>query len=242
MARELVADLGRLLDGVPAAAREQAIGIIAAGRLVQIESGVPYLPASFPGAALLVVAEGFVVLRASAPDVSRSVVTCEAGPGRIVPPPSAGEALFGLGATRVLMVSTEAREQLLAVPAVTQRIIEQLLVGFAEKREALGNFAATHHCVRVRRKLLQLARSYGHVVREGIRIDFPVSHALLAEMIGSSRETVTRALDELQREGFVARRGSTYWLLVPPDSVLGSHQAGGADARRRRECDRCHPL
>lgn len=220
MARELIHDLDLLLDGVPAAARERAIRIIAAGRSVEIESGVPYLPPAFPGAALLVIAEGFVVLRASAPDVSRSVVTCEAGPGRILPPPSAGEALFGLGATRVLVVSTEAREQLLGVPVVAQRLIDQLLVGFAEKREALANFAATRHCVRVRLKLLQLAQSYGHVVRGGIRIDFPISHALLAEMIGSSRETVTRALDELRREGFVARRGSTYWLLVPPESAL----------------------
>jgi CRP-like cAMP-binding protein len=58
------------------------------------------------------------------------------------------------------------------------------------------------------------------VAREGIRIDFPVSHALLAEMIGSSRETVTRALDELRQAGFVARSGSTYHLLVPPASVF----------------------
>jgi CRP-like cAMP-binding protein len=72
----------------------------------------------------------------------------------------------------------------------------------------------------VRRKLLQLAESYGHVVQDGIRIDFPVSHILLAEMIGSSRETVTRALDELQRDGFVARCGHTYRLLVSPDRVL----------------------
>ncbi len=62
------------------------------------------------------------------------------------------------------------------------------------------------------------------MVRDGIRIDFPISHALLAEMIGSSRETVTRALDELQRTGFVARVGSTYRLLVPPQAVLAAAQ------------------
>jgi CRP/FNR family transcriptional regulator, cyclic AMP receptor protein len=77
------------------------------------------------------------------------------------------------------------------------------------------------HIERVRRKLLQLAQSYGRVVRDGIRIDFPVSHKLLADMIGSSRETVTRALDELQQSGFVARRGHTYRLLVTPERVLG---------------------
>jgi hypothetical protein len=40
-------------------------------------------------------------------------------------------------------------------------------------------------------------------------------------MIGSSRETVTQALDVLQREEFVARRGHTYCLLVAPDSAGG---------------------
>jgi DNA-binding IclR family transcriptional regulator len=42
---------------------------------------------------------------------------------------------------------------------------------------------------------------------------------LLAEMIGSSRETVTRAVNELQRTGFLARNGSTYRLRVPPRSL-----------------------
>jgi DNA-binding IclR family transcriptional regulator len=39
-------------------------------------------------------------------------------------------------------------------------------------------------------------------------------------MIGSSRETVTRALDELQRSGFVDRRGHTYRLLVRPEHLV----------------------
>jgi predicted transcriptional regulator len=45
---------------------------------------------------------------------------------------------------------------------------------------------------------------------------------LLAEMIGSSRETVTRSLDELQRTGLVTRRGSIYFLRASPESVLGA--------------------
>jgi DNA-binding IclR family transcriptional regulator len=41
-------------------------------------------------------------------------------------------------------------------------------------------------------------------------------------MIGSSRETVTRALDELQRAGFVARSGHSYRLLVSPESIAAA--------------------
>jgi DNA-binding transcriptional regulator YhcF (GntR family) len=40
-------------------------------------------------------------------------------------------------------------------------------------------------------------------------------------MVGCARETVTRAFDELQREGFVARCGSSYQLLVSPETLYG---------------------
>jgi CRP/FNR family transcriptional regulator len=99
-------------------------------------------------------------------------------------------------------------------------LFEQLEQTLAQKQAALGTFAHTRHVERVRRKLLQLAQDYGHVAADGIRIDFPVSHTLLADMIGSSRETVTRSLDELQRAGFVVRCGHTYRLLVAPERVL----------------------
>ena len=103
---------------------------------------------------------------------------------------------------------------------IGSRLVEQLASAVAQRQEALANFAPTRHTERVRRKLLQLARVYGHVVGDGIRIDFPITHALLAEMVGSSRETVTRALDELHRDGFVVRTGSTYRLLVSATVVL----------------------
>jgi CRP-like cAMP-binding protein len=149
------------------------------------------------------------------------VITCEAGAGRLLLPPAPDEVLFGLGRSRVIAVSAQDRDRLLTMPIVGSRLMEQMALALGQKQEAIANFAHTRHVERVRRKLFQLARSYGRVVRDGIRIDFPVSHLVLAEMIGSSRETVTRAVDELQRDGFVARRGHTYRLLVSMESVLG---------------------
>jgi CRP-like cAMP-binding protein len=127
--------------------------------------------------------------------------------------------LFALVDSRLRVISAEAQARLLSSPGGAQAVVEQLAAALGQQREAIGNFASTRHIDRVRRKLLQLAADYGHVVRDGIRIDFPVSHTVLAEMIGSSRETVTRALDELQRAGFVARNGRSYRLLVAPGSV-----------------------
>jgi CRP-like cAMP-binding protein len=57
------------------------------------------------------------------------------------------------------------------------------------------------------------------VCRDGIRIDLPLTHDLISDMVGCARETVTRAFDELQREGFVERRGTSYQLRVAPEAL-----------------------
>jgi Crp-like helix-turn-helix domain len=200
--------------------RPQADEILAGCPVFELAVGEPHFRASFPGAELLAVEEGFVAVRNTPEGLARSIVTCEAGPGRILLPPTADEVLFGLVPSCLIGIDRDSLDRLLALPEAAGELLERVASTLAQKQEALGNFAHTRHVERVRRKLLQLAESYGHVVQDGIRIDFPVSHVLLADMVGSSRETVTRALDELQRSGFVARRGHTYRLLVPPERVL----------------------
>jgi CRP/FNR family transcriptional regulator, cyclic AMP receptor protein len=199
---------------------DEADEILAECPVFDAAPGEPHFRASFPGVELLAVEQGFVVLRSSPDGLARSIVTCEAGPGRVLLPPTDEEVLFALVPARLIGIDRDARDRLLAAPGAAGTLLDLIASSLAQKQEALGNFAHTRHVERVRRKLLQLAESYGRVVQDGIRIDFPVSHTLLADMIGSSRETVTRALDELQRAGFVTRQGHTYRLLVPPDRVL----------------------
>ena len=210
---------GLLLAGLSADEAEQATAILASCSSIDVAAGAPYFRASLPPCAFLVIEEGFVVVRAAPRGRSRSIITCEAGPGRLMLPPSDDEVLFGLVAARLTAIPPEAGDELLAVPGGAQAVCEQLAATLGRGQETIGNFGSTRHVERVRRKLLQLGRAYGRVSNDGIRIDFPVSHAVLAEMIGSSRETVTRAVDELQRAGFVARRGHSYRLLVSPEHV-----------------------
>jgi hypothetical protein len=209
----------RLLESVPSPDGELAAQILAACPTVDVVAGEPYFRSSLPAVALLVVERGFVVLRMAPPRTSRSIITCDAGPGRVVLPPALEEVLFALVDSRLTVISPKALDALLARPDMAKTMLQQLAATLAQKQEAIGNFGSTRHIDRVRRKLLQLARSYGRVASDGVRIDFPLHHTLLADMIGSSRETVTRSLDELQRDGFVARRGHSYRLLVAPDCV-----------------------
>lgn len=208
------------LQDLSPADRDRGLDVLRDCEAIEVKAGVPRFTTGFPADALLLVENGFVVLRATAEGSTRSVVTCEAGPGRVLLPPAATEVLVGLGTSRLTVIDAHARTALLQIPALAEQLVEQLALALGRRQEATANFAPTRHIDRVRQKLLQLAGGYGHVVRDGIRIDFPVSHALLAEMIGSSRETVTRSVDQLQRAGFLDRRGSTYRVLVAPESAV----------------------
>jgi len=202
----------RLLDGLSVADQEHGLRVLGAFPTAEVD-GAPGFATTFASAALLLVVDGFVVLRARLDD-GHTVVTCEAGAGDLVFPPSAGGDLRGLGPARLCVIDMDGRRDLLQNPALAERLFDRLAHVVAKERQAIAQLGLTRHRERVRRKLLQLAHDYGHVISDGVRIDFPVSHALLAEMIGSSRETVTRAVDDLQRGGFVARSGSTYRLLA----------------------------
>jgi hypothetical protein len=208
----------RVLEALELRDADEAAAIVARCPAIDAGAGEPHFRSSLP-AALLLVDEGFCVLRIPRPDAARSIITCEAGPGSVLLPPTDAEVLFGLTESRLIAIPQEEVDRLLRLPSVARMLLDQLATTLGHKQEAIGTFAATRHVERVRRKLLQLARSYGRVGPDGIRIDFPLSHTLLAEMIGSSRETVTRALDELQRRGFVARRGHKYRLLISPREV-----------------------
>jgi len=53
------------------------------------------------------------------------------------------------------------------------------------------------------------------VTPNGIRIDERFTHLQLAEMIGTSRETLTKVLNELREEGLLDVRDRLIWILDP---------------------------
>ena len=48
---------------------------------------------------------------------------------------------------------------------------------------------------------------------QGIRIDERFTHRQLAEMIGTSRETLTKVLNELRESGLIDVRERLVWVL-----------------------------
>ena len=166
--------------------------------------------------ALLVVESGFLLVRSLRPGASRRTVVALAGAGAILLPPDSHEELQALADSSL---TPSVHEALLRVPGVAAAVVEGIGDQLRERQESLAQLSIIRHVERVRYKLTQLARTHGKVTGGGVRIDVPLTQRLLAEMIGSARETVSLALAELTQKGFVRREGHFYVVAVAPSNL-----------------------
>ncbi len=74
--------------------------------------------------------------------------------------------------------------------------------------------------------LLKLADNLGESGADGVLIRVPVTHETMANMIGASRVRVTSTLNQLQREGLLAKRGR---LMIVRTEALKAWLAGKGD-------------
>ena len=82
--------------------------------------------------------------------------------------------------------------------------IDSLVDSKRASDEVLGEMVA---------EILELMNRYGRVTPQGIRIDERFTHMQLAEMIGTSRETLTKVLNELRESGMIDVRERLVWVL-----------------------------
>lgn len=101
-----------------------------------------------------------------------------------------------------------------AIPRIGLNFIAVLSRHLAEM--ALDRAQASHKwsLQRLALTLLKLGAAHGVEKKAGAAIALPLTHQILADMIGTSRETVTRHLGGLKRRGIVRQRGRT--LLIQP--------------------------
>lgn len=64
--------------------------------------------------------------------------------------------------------------------------------------------------------LWHLASSWGRVTPEGTLVPFPLTHELIADVIGARRPSVTSAISELQSRGDLERAEGGWLLKAPP--------------------------
>jgi CRP-like cAMP-binding protein len=208
-----------LVDAVTVRERADVESALGSCPVVSLLGGSSLGADRFDDGSMLLIEAGIVVISASSRNSSRRTVVGLAGPGSIMLPPGVHERLDALADARVTVVSRRSTRRLLEIPAAAMSIVDGIGAGLQECRQSLAHFASRDHAERVRLKLCQLAGSHGKVGTDGLVLEVPLTHELLAEMVGSTRETVTRALARLARDGIVQHERGRYRIRVRPEGL-----------------------
>jgi len=181
-------------------------------------------------AALVAIEQGFVLISTdtcsgNGRQAGRRVVVATGQGGMLLVPPGPGERIEALTPSRIQIVSADALKVLLSIPSAAESIADAFAEALRDRQTTIRNPVHVRHSERVFEKLLQLARTYGHVVLDGVRIDFPLTHQLLADMVGSARETVSLALSDLVGEELLDCRHHRYVLKIAPPDLFSTPQS-----------------
>lgn len=215
-----MATISRLLVELTPDAQDRVRAAVAACPRFTLGSGETREAFAVPDARLLVVEDGTAFVAAERNGRRRALVAV-VGAGGLLTPPTVGEELGAVVTASFTAITPAALAALSSDPEASALVVDALLETVRDREETAACLARSPANERVRAKLLQLARSHGKVTEQGIVIDLPLKHELLAEMVGSTRETVTWALQELAREGFATRVGRVYVLGVAPAELAG---------------------
>lgn len=180
-------------------------------RVRHFERLIPvYLPADASNG-VLVLASGRVKLYSVTPDGKQTILAF-IEPGEVFGELSLVED--GNGEREEHAMTTE-RSTIVLVPAADmKRIVEQnpklalgvtRLIGIRRRRieRRLKNLLFHSNRDRLTHLLLELAEDYGTVADNQVDLSIRLSHQDLASIIGSTRETVTLILGQMQDEGLV---------------------------------------
>lgn len=158
----------------------------------------------------VVVIAGGQVKVTRATDAGREVVLGVRGPGEVL-----GElsALDGgvCSATAVALGPVEAsvipastfRQYLAEQPGAAYRLLDVVVRRLREADRVRVEFGAFDTVARVASRLVELARTHGAPVAEGVEISLPLSQDELAGWVGASREAVAKALRQLRAAGCI---------------------------------------
>ena len=199
-----------LVDVVPLRERPRVESALACCSLLSLPRGGSLGAVRFEGVPLISIEDGIAIVSAGNRGSARRIVVGLAGPGAILLAPARDERLEALADTRLTLISASAHLRLLEIAPAASVIVDAVEDGLRDCRDSLAQFGSRHHADRVCEKLVQLARTHGKVGTKGLLLDLPLTHELLADMVGSTRETVTRSLARLAAQGLIRQEGGRY--------------------------------
>jgi DNA-binding transcriptional ArsR family regulator len=115
---------------------------------------------------------------------------------------------------RIALLDTAFVLRIARWPTITSRIVSRV----AHRARHLALTQAVTHLPRANARLLilfwLLAERWGRVGPDGVHVPLPLTHEVLAMLVGAQRPTVTLALQRLARAELLIRERRDLWLLT----------------------------
>jgi CRP/FNR family cyclic AMP-dependent transcriptional regulator len=161
-----------------------------------------------PSESIYFIEHGRVRLTRLSPD-GRTVILALLGPGDMI-----GEAAWECGEhdsygetledARIYQLSRESFENLVRQnPEFGLRLIQVIGIRLKQAQARIEDLVFRQVPSRVARLLVSLAEHHGKVTPNGIRVEFPLTHQEIADMVGSSRVTVTQVLNKFRTSQWI---------------------------------------
>jgi CRP/FNR family transcriptional regulator len=115
-------------------------------------------------------------------------------------------AVAGTDALVTVLSKGSLVELLTAIPTVSRNFIRLLSKRLAKVEMDFGDFGHTWSYNRLKKVLLQLCEEHGKETPKGTVIPLRLTHEDLANLIGTTRETVTTQMIRFRRMGLVKRQ------------------------------------
>lgn len=128
--------------------------------------------------------------------------------------------------TLLVLSRADLLDHISAYPRTALNLLDQMAQRLRRADETIAELALCDVSERLVRRICALAREEGKPVPEGVLVRRRPTQQELANMIGSCRETISRAFNQLAREGMILPRGRA--LIVTPALMARTENARAA--------------
>jgi CRP/FNR family transcriptional regulator, cyclic AMP receptor protein len=140
---------------------------------------------------------------------------CFGVPGVIEERPHSASAI-AVGPTLVLGIDANVvRESMAASPELRLRLLEVVAQRLREADATHADQIFIDVYGRLAKQLLMLAQRFGVTVRGRVRVQHELTQAELAQLVGTSRETVNKAMGEFAERGWIRVHAGTVMIDEP---------------------------
>ncbi|OZG65679.1 Crp/Fnr family transcriptional regulator [Bifidobacterium hapali] len=130
--------------------------------------------------------------------------------------PRTASAIAMTAGTRVVWLEHDALFAWLdRYPRVAVDMLQVLARRMRENNERISDLVFMDVPARLAKTLVNLGSRFGEPIEEGLLVPHDLTQEEMAQLVGSSRETVNKALTDFSNRGWITRRGRSVIIYQP---------------------------